>query len=204
MSNMDVQFELVRWFVLLAAGVVAAVTDLRTRRIPNWLTFPMVLSGLFVMLLVDGLGWRQGLGDSFLGLVTVSLPFLLVYCLGGGGAGDVKFMMGVGAWSGVDLGMYILGSVLVLGAGSAIVWALVRGQFRALWYGVVAETARILLHRRGTGPTLPATATGTKAGLDGAPASATVEEQVDKPVGAMAFAPLMLGGIVLGGAVFHA
>ena len=30
------------------------------------------------------------------------------------------------------------------------------------------------------------------------------EEQVDKPVGAMAFAPLMLGGIVLGGAVFHA
>jgi len=94
-------------------AVVAAWTDLRSRRIPNWLTVPGVAVG--VTLNVAFSGW-SGIKTSLLGAglgLLVLLPFVLLRSLG---AGDWKLAGALGAFTGpallIDL---LLGSVFVAG-----------------------------------------------------------------------------------------
>jgi len=82
------------WLVSITL-VIAALIDGLKLKVPNWLTFPMILSGW----LYSGLwfGW-EGLGWSIAG-TAVGLALLLpAYAIGGMGAGDVKLLGGVGAW----------------------------------------------------------------------------------------------------------
>ena len=82
------------WVVTLAL-IVAAVIDGIKLKVPNWITFPFIISGW----IYSGMafGW-EGLGWSLLGTV-VGLGLLLpAYAIGGMGAGDVKLLAGVGAW----------------------------------------------------------------------------------------------------------
>jgi prepilin peptidase CpaA len=103
--------------VILAGAVlvslVAAATDLRSRRVPNWLTVPGLLIGIAANTWLSG--W-SGLKASLLGAVVglaLLLPFVLLRSLG---AGDWKLAGALGAFTGpsilVDL---LLGSVLVAG-----------------------------------------------------------------------------------------
>jgi prepilin peptidase CpaA len=103
--------------VILAGAVllslVAAATDLRSRRIPNWLTVPGLLLGIAANTTLGG--W-SGLKASLLGAavgLALLLPFVLLRSLG---AGDWKLAGALGAFAGpsvlVDL---LLGSVLVAG-----------------------------------------------------------------------------------------
>jgi prepilin peptidase CpaA len=73
---------------------VAALTDIRSRRIPNWLTYSAMLLGVGYHTMVNGAqGFFFGAGGLLLGLA-----FLIVFYLAGGtGAGDVKLMGAVGA-----------------------------------------------------------------------------------------------------------
>jgi prepilin peptidase CpaA len=88
------------WF-LSSAMVVAAVIDGIKLKVPNWLTFPLILSGWVfsaTTYAMDGLPWWQGLGWSLLGTVVGLALLLPAYSIGGMGAGDVKLLMGCGAW----------------------------------------------------------------------------------------------------------
>ena len=94
-------------------ALVAGVTDLRSRRIPNWLTVPALAVG---MVLNVAVGHWTGLKDSLVGAglgLVLLLPFVLLRSLG---AGDWKLAGALGAFTGpgalVDL---LLGSVLVAG-----------------------------------------------------------------------------------------
>ena len=81
-------------FALLAW---AAVTDCASRRIPNWLSYTLILGGLFHSL-VHGL--TVGVWGSLLGmLVGFGLTFVF-FAVGAMGGGDVKLLTGVGAWLG--------------------------------------------------------------------------------------------------------
>ncbi len=85
------------WHVWLVAVtlVLAAVIDGYKLKVPNWLTFPFIISGW----LFSGVafGW-EGLWWSLAG-TAVGLGLLLpAYAIGGMGAGDVKLLAGVGAW----------------------------------------------------------------------------------------------------------
>jgi prepilin peptidase CpaA len=96
------------WFVCLAM-IVAAVIDGWKLKVPNWLTFPLVLSGWALGLLHD-FGLLAGTGDGGIGaaLAGTALGFALlvpVYAIGGMGAGDVKMQMGFGAWIGAFYGL---------------------------------------------------------------------------------------------------
>ena len=98
-----------------AVATVAAVYDVRWRKIPNWLTLSALVGGLVLQIVRAGLaGVPVALGGALLGL-CVLLPF---YVIGAMGAGDVKLMAGIGAL----VGPHALVSVAIYGAliGGAI------------------------------------------------------------------------------------
>ena len=111
--------------VLLA--LLAAWTDFRSRRIPNWLTVPALLAGLAANIAVNG---RSGLKASLLGIglgLFLLLPFVLLRSLG---AGDWKLAGALGAFTGpvllIDL---LLGSVFVAGV-MAVALIIYKGRVR--------------------------------------------------------------------------
>jgi prepilin peptidase CpaA len=111
--------------VLLAA--IAAWTDLRSRRIPNWLTVPGLAAGVVANVVLSGWG---GLKASLLGVglgLALLLPFVLLRSLG---AGDWKLAGALGAFAGpgtlVDL---LLGSVFVAGV-MALALVIYRGRLK--------------------------------------------------------------------------
>ena len=103
--------------VAVVAVALACVTDLRSRRIPNALTFSAAISALACSALIGG---ASSAGTSAIGwLVGVSL-FFPFFALGGLGAGDVKLLGAVGAWVGpwavIRVGLYsaMAGGVLAV------------------------------------------------------------------------------------------
>ncbi len=101
---------------------VAAVTDMRSRRIPNWLTLPALPIGL-VAQSVYGDGFWQGVLGALGGF---AVPFLL-FAIGAGGAGDAKLFAVVGAFVGIrNLGaVFVL--ISVIGGVAAVLVALRAG-----------------------------------------------------------------------------
>lgn len=96
--------------VAVCVGMVAAaVIDWWKFKVPNKLTYPLIVSGWILGLAVN-FGWVGGyLGQggflaafagTFLGLALI-LP---VYAIGGMGAGDCKMTMGFGSWVGAFFG----------------------------------------------------------------------------------------------------
>jgi len=87
--------------------------DLRTRRIPNWLTVPTLLAGLAINTLLYGwAGTKSGLEGAGLGLGLL-LPFVLARGLG---AGDWKLMGALGALLGpAKFIVVLLGTVFIAG-----------------------------------------------------------------------------------------
>jgi prepilin peptidase CpaA len=93
--------------------LTAAVVDVRSRKIPNWLTVPAFLAGVVFHTIHSG--WH-GLGLSLGGFVTGFALLLVLMAIGGGGGGDVKLMGALGAWLGCKafLAVFVLGSVFVV------------------------------------------------------------------------------------------
>lgn len=97
--------------------IYAAWIDGKELRVPNWITFPMVLSGLVYSTWIGG--W-SGLGAGLLGMCVGLATLLPLYAVGGMGAGDVKLMAGIGAWLGAQV------------TWEAFLWSAVVGGFMAL------------------------------------------------------------------------
>jgi prepilin peptidase CpaA len=97
--------------VLLA--IVAGWTDLRSRRIPNWLTVPAFIFGVTANTILNR--W-SGLKESLLGALVglgLLLPFVLLRSLG---AGDWKLAGALGAFTGPSvLFDLLIASVFVAG-----------------------------------------------------------------------------------------
>jgi prepilin peptidase CpaA len=115
------------WLLLLLAVLVACYTDLRAMRIPNWLTFPLLAAGLIYGAWVGGL---PGVGQSLMGLAIAGGIFIAAYALAGGGAGDAKLMMALGAWLGAERATLLVLSVAIAGALISVVIVTRRGGLR--------------------------------------------------------------------------
>jgi len=122
------------WASALAFSFAAGYTDLRTRKIPNWLTVSGFVLG--VALHTWMLGWHgtakslEGTGLA-LGLL---LPLVLMRALG---AGDWKMMGAIGALLGPLMMIFVLlASVLVTG---------VMALFRMVQTGQVKSTLKNLV-----------------------------------------------------------
>jgi prepilin peptidase CpaA len=104
------------WFVTVVL-IVAAVIDGFELKVPNWVTFPFIVSGWIYSTLA--FGW-EGLGWSLLGTVVGLALLLPSYAIGGMGAGDVKLLAGVGAWIyGVNTA-YAFAASAIIGAVIAV------------------------------------------------------------------------------------
>ncbi len=85
-------------WVVSVTLVVAAVIDGYKLKVPNWLTFPMIISGWVYSALYSPFAGWEGLMYSLVGTVVGLALLLPAYAIGGMGAGDVKLLAGIGAW----------------------------------------------------------------------------------------------------------
>lgn len=115
---------------LLAALCCAAVIDWRSRRIPNWLTFSLILTGAVQSFLPGGAISPGAAGQGF--LLGAGLTFAL-FALGALGAGDVKLMAGVGAWMGPGVTLKIFLVEAILGLIIVLAQAAWSGRLTALF-----------------------------------------------------------------------
>jgi prepilin peptidase CpaA len=117
-------------FVPLTAALLwAAVQDLRTRKIRNWLTFSLLLTGVVQSFLPGG---TVSPGESALGLLTgFALP-LLLFIIGALGAGDVKLLTAIGAWIGAAAILQVFVVEAILGMLLVLSQAAVTGRLRML------------------------------------------------------------------------
>jgi prepilin peptidase CpaA len=106
-----------QWGAAIGASLAASAWDLRTGRIPNWLTLPFAATGLAVAACFTG---RHAFGDTLAATVLLALPYAFLFALGKGGAGDAKMMGAIGAWLGLRQGLIILASVACVGAVLAL------------------------------------------------------------------------------------
>ncbi len=128
-------------YLLLTLLTLAVFFDLTQRRIPNLVTFPMVLLGLIIYGLNGGWsGLLQGLAGLGVGMAVFFLPF----ALGGMGAGDVKLMGAVGALQGATFIAYTALSTALVG-GLIAIFSLARsGQLSALLKKGIFTLAKFL------------------------------------------------------------
>lgn len=138
------------FWIFLPAALFGGIWDLRYRKVPNILNFGLLFSALL---------WHATRGNGFpsaagaaIGLAVLFVP----YCMGGMGAGDVKFMAALGAvaawpavvdmvlWSALSGGILVIILVLRLSDWRGAWLALARGNgsaFREL-FAIAASRRR--------------------------------------------------------------
>ena len=125
-----------------AFTVMTAIRDMRTRRIPNYLTVPMFLAGLGYQAAFHG--WA-GLADAGLAFALGFGTLLALWLIGGGGGGDVKLMGALSVWLGFTMTLWVMiGSTLlvIIGTFGVIAWSVMnRGVDKTRGaYGVAGKS----------------------------------------------------------------
>jgi len=136
---MPVAAEMLRWsiiFLLSILLVIASVSDIRHRRIPNWSV--LAIGALFVpwALFVSTVPILASLGAALVALVIG----VILYAFGVVGAGDSKLLAAVALFAGMDHLLQLL--VLV---------ALVGGVIALISLAARPTRAMVMLHMRGKG-----------------------------------------------------
>jgi prepilin peptidase CpaA len=127
MTHLDTPFVIALSLLVL----LAAVSDIKTRRIPNPMTVTGALAGFILNTALHGI---PGARSSLLGLALGAALFLPLFLLRGKGGGDVKLMAAVGAIAGLSNTFLIF--VLTAITGGILALALL------LWKGGLATVLR--------------------------------------------------------------
>lgn len=125
---------LIQWGVVIGASLVAAVGDIRCRRISNALTFPLLATGL---VWAGTFGGLSGLGESVTACLLLGAPYVLLFLFAGGGAGDAKLMAAIGTWLGLKPSVIVLLCVALVGGILALVKALLRRRLKCVLLNVL-------------------------------------------------------------------
>ncbi|MBI4471540.1 MAG: prepilin peptidase [Acidobacteria bacterium] len=113
--------------VLIAVVLAAAWSDLKTRRIPNWITVPGAVLGVLLQSVYGGV---NGAISSLTGAAVGFAVFMVLYITGGMGAGDVKLFAAVGALVGLESLLLVFVFTGLLGGIAAVVLSAYRGRLR--------------------------------------------------------------------------
>ena len=110
-----------------AVTAIAAVVDIRTRRVPNWLTFGAAAFGIAMATVrPDGVG----VAGAFEGLLVGLLLMLPGHVIGKTGAGDVKLLAALGTLLGPKAIVMAFLYSAVAGGGLAVLVAIQRRRLR--------------------------------------------------------------------------
>ena len=115
-----------------AVGVagIGAMTDIASRRIPNWLTYSAMLVGIAGHALLQG--WH-GLVSALVGGLISGGAFLVFFLVHAMGAGDVKLITAVGCLvGGPRLAIEVLLAAAIAGGIIAIILALWQRKLRTV------------------------------------------------------------------------
>jgi prepilin peptidase CpaA len=132
---------------LLVALVWAAAVDVRTRRIPNWLSLSLLAAGLTRALMPQA---PITIGHAVTGGLAGLALLLPLFVLKGVGGGDVKLLAAVGTWLGPAgvLTVYIIEAMV--GMVMAVAQAIAQGRLGALMQNSALVTVN-LAHLREVG-----------------------------------------------------
>lgn len=122
----------------IGLGLAAAISDLRSRRIPNLLTGPAMLVGL--LLHVAAGGWKEG-GTSLVALLLCGAIFLVFHLAGGMGGGDVKLIAAEACLLGLSSAGSLLLNTVLCGGLLGLMLAIRRGQLRQTVTNVLVLTS---------------------------------------------------------------
>jgi prepilin peptidase CpaA len=137
--------HLTREFAYPAASLLCAAVgagfDIKSRRVPNFLTLPAIVGGLLFHFAFGG--WRQLLSAVAAGLIC-GFIFLVFYLGGGMGAGDVKLITAVGCIAGLSQTGYLLIWTALAGGVMAIALALYRRRLKE----TLVNLGALVVHHR--------------------------------------------------------
>jgi prepilin peptidase CpaA len=132
--------EFLPYAPLLGLLVLAAAIDARHRRIPNWLTFGLILAGLARAAVGAG---DISLGGAFLGVFVGAAAPLVLFVLGALGGGDVKLLAAIGAWLGAKLSVEVFVVECVVGMVIVLIQAVGQGRTLTLFRNSAALACSI-------------------------------------------------------------
>ena len=135
--------------------ILAARADVRTRTIPNLLTFPALLLGVTMHTVLSG---TDGFRSSLAGLAIAGGILLPGWLFRWMGAGDVKLMAAVGAWLAWPHALIAVLASLVMGGAISLIVAVRRGVLRQAITGAALIGASVMAR---TGA-VPAPTTGVR------------------------------------------
>jgi len=130
--------------VAVVIGAAACWFDVRTRRIPNLLTFGAAIAGIVYAIFAHG---TAGLFASIAGWLVGCALFLPFFLLGGMGAGDVKLIAAIGSWLGPVVAFWVALYAMMAGGVMAVVLALATGYLRQ----ALTNLSLLLMHWRVVG-----------------------------------------------------
>ena len=117
--------DLVRAFLIMTLLCLAYI-DLRTFRLPDFMTIPMICFGL----IFNGIGWgftnvENAITGAIIGyafLWALNLVYLWIKKQNGIGMGDAKLLAALGAWLGVSALPEILFLASITGLLGGLLW----------------------------------------------------------------------------------
>lgn len=104
MFFVDARTELFGYAAAILLAAIAAATDWRSGRIPNWLTLPPLVIAPVVYGIAHG--W-DGVASSLAGLFVCALVPFFLFRQGAIGGGDVKLVAAIGASAGLFVGLEV-------------------------------------------------------------------------------------------------
>jgi prepilin peptidase CpaA len=132
-----------------AVAVVAAITDVRDRRIPNRITYPAMIAGLALQ--IASSGWH-GIVQSLAGGLLFGGVFFLFYMVRAMGAGDVKLAAALGCIIGPASSWQVMFFTAVAGGALAIIVMVVTGRVLRTLRSTLAVVGFHALHGLRTHP----------------------------------------------------
>src|SRR3989338_6467087 len=123
--------SVITYVISFIALFIGSITDLKTREVPDWVNYGLVLTGLGLNLLFSIIYSNSSfIISSILGLsIFFGIAYIMFYA-GQWGGGDSKMLMGLGAMIGFDVGdasrQFLFGffiNALFVGAAYGLLWS---------------------------------------------------------------------------------
>lgn len=120
-------------YMAVTLAALACITDVKSRRIPNVLTFGATIAAVALHVFVTG---TSGFMFSVTGWLIGIALFFPFFALGGLGGGDVKLLGAIGACLGAPLVVFVGLYAAIAGGVLAVIVALRTGYLRTALFNL--------------------------------------------------------------------